>query len=74
MLREARDELAARARRRQGRLSERRAKEIISGAALTAEDMADLLRVYPKALLEWLAPANNADHREIPEDRQAAAR
>jgi len=77
MLREARDELAKRAReladaknrkalQRMG-LSQKRAAEILDGAPFTSEDMADILGVSLRALIKWLAPGDAPDHREMPE-------
>ena len=76
MLREARDELAKRAsalaakKDRKGLermgLTTVRALAMIDGAQFTTEDMAELLGVSLKALLKWLSPADNADHREMP--------
>jgi hypothetical protein len=77
MLREARDELAARARaladaknrkglERMG-LTERRAGEILGGQPFTSEDMADLLGVALPTLRNWMAPADKKVHREMPE-------
>lgn len=76
MLREARDQLAAHARslaeaknrkalERMG-LSEKRAKEIASGAPFTSEDLAELLGVALPTLRNWMAPADNKVHRDMP--------
>ena len=76
LLREARDQLAEKARKlaekkdrkgleRMG-LTTVRALAMIDGAQFTTEDMAELLGVSLKALLKWLSPADNADHREMP--------
>ena len=72
MLRDARDELAKRAATLDKRsliamgLSERRAEEIKSGQPFTSADMADLLGVSLPALRNWMAPADNQVHREMP--------
>ena len=76
MLREARDELATRAQAlaekkdRKGLerlgLSRSSVQRLIEGGQFSNEDFAELLGVSLKALLKWLAPADNADHREMP--------
>lgn len=76
MLREAREELAARARalaeaknrkglERMG-LPEQRAREIADGAPFTSEDLAEVLGVALPTLRNWMAPADNKVHREMP--------
>lgn len=72
LLREARDELAERTATMDKRslialgLSERRAEEIKSGDAFKSEDLAEILGVSLPALRNWMAPADNKVHREMP--------
>jgi DNA-directed RNA polymerase specialized sigma24 family protein len=76
LLREAREELAQRARdladakdrkglERMG-LPPKRASELIAGQQFNSQDLADLLGVSLPTLRNWMAPADNAVHREMP--------
>lgn len=76
LLREAREELAQRAKsladskdrkglERMG-LTSKRASESIAGQQFNSQDLADLLGVSLSTLRGWMAPADNAVHREMP--------
>lgn len=76
LLREAREELAQRARElaeakdrksleRMG-LTADRAKHLAAGQQFNSQDLADLLGVSLPTLRNWMAPADNAVHREMP--------
>lgn len=77
MLREARDELAKHASRlaeakdrksleRIG-LPEANARRLIEGGTFVSEDMAAMLGVSLPTLRNWMAPADNKVHRDMPE-------
>lgn len=73
LLREARDQLAEQAPK-MGKawlvsigLKEKRAKEITSGETFNSADLAEVLGVSLPTLRNWLAPADNKVHRDMPE-------
>ncbi len=76
LLREARDQLAARAQAMADKKDRRglermglpanRAKELIAGKDFNTEDLAGLLGVSLKGLRSWLEPTTSATNRGMP--------
>lgn len=72
LLREARDEFAQLAARMHARdlialgLSKIRAAELSDGQPFNSADLAEILGVALPTVRNWMAPANNEVHREMP--------